>query len=146
MAIIYIATAPPVPREQTAALLKEYGAIWCPPPSLRPWKGTPSEREITVLGHRGENCVLLGAGVTRSNSRFLFNTHLLWTNRDLPGVRTRAVELGYAGPPNMSFLVLDDVCTARLDVSGEIGRFLDKFTPGLNVVPENSVERLLRLL
>jgi hypothetical protein len=148
MAIIYITTDAQVPYEQTVALLHEFHAIWCPPPSLRNWNGTPSsEREPTVLVHRGtKNYVLLGSGVTRSNPRFLFKTHLLWSNRDLPGVRTRAIELGYTGPTNMSFLFLDDVHTARLVVSKEFGAFLVRFTSGLNVVPAHSVGRLLHLL
>lgn len=146
MAIIYIATDPPVPCEQTAALLEEFQAIWCPPPRLHPWNGTPSERETVVLVHRGtKDCILLGTGVTRLNNRFLFGTHLLWTSRDLPGVRRRAEELGYSGPTCMSFLVLDDVRPGRLEVSKEIGKFLDGFAPGLNVVPEASVERLARM-
>lgn len=147
MAIIYISTDEQVSYERTADLLDEYNAIWCPPPELRHWNGTPpSERETTVLAHRGANYTLLGAGVTRPNPRRLFNTNLLWTEADVPGVRERAQQLGYAGPLNMSFLILDNVQPARLGIGQDVAYSLDALNPGLNVVPEQLARRLIEMI
>ena len=38
--------------------------------------------------------------------RGLFGTTLLWTERDCPGLRPTAIQLGYLGPTSMSFLRL----------------------------------------
>jgi hypothetical protein len=147
MAIIYISTDDQVPYQQTANLLEEFHAIWCPPPSLRLWHGTPcSDQERIALAHRGENYTLLGMGLIRRNNRLLFNTHLLWTEGDIAGIRTRAKQLGYSGPSNMSFLLLDEVTTARLGVSKDIGDSLDALHAGLNVVTEEQFDIMTRTM
>jgi hypothetical protein len=148
MAIIYISTDQQVPYDRTADLLVEYQAIWCPPPALHPWHGAPaSGSEPIVLVHRGtNNYTLLGTGITRPNPRFIFNTHLLWTEADMPGVRTRAQELGYTGPANMSFLVLDAVQPSRVGISGALATMMDELSPGLNVVTAEEADRLIRII
>ena len=147
MAIIYIATDAQVPCEQTAALLKDFQAIWCPPPRLRPWNGTPSSaRETVVLVHRAMGYTLLVTGTVCQNTRLVFGTDLLWTNRDLPGVRQKAEGLGYSGPRNMTFLRLEGVRAARQGVTGNAGKFLDGLKPGLNTVTEHEVEGLIQTM
>ncbi len=63
------------------------------------WRESPTAQ--TVL--------LLGGGRVAQAPRSLFNTNLLWTDPDSPGLRDAAEQLGYEGGTAMSFLRLTDV-------------------------------------
>lgn len=109
---VYIGTNVQVGAANTAALLRKWRAIWCPPPNLRPWH----VQQHPVPGDRLWLCWMpdtdattlhvLGGGYIEAAPRQLFDTVLLWTNLDLPGVAPAARALGYEGSNNMSFLRL----------------------------------------
>src|SRR5262249_12501330 len=95
----------------TGALLHSHQTIWCPPPGLAPWPGTPQPGDRLWLAWRQQPdmgpTVLLGGGRVLAAPRQLFGTQLLWTNPHLRGLAAAAVQVGYQGPVNMSFLRLD---------------------------------------
>ncbi len=101
---IYCGSDPPVDAAGTQSLLRTHHAIWCSPPGLRPWPGTPEP---------GDRIWLLWANVN--------GTTLLHTNSDIDGVRDEAVGLGYGGGLGMSFLRVENVvfpATERPPVTG----------------------------
>jgi hypothetical protein len=109
---IYCGSASQVPAAGTQSLLRAYEAIWCSPPRLRPWPGTPKPGERLWLLWRqspSDPVLLLGGGRIVQAPRNIFHTNLLWTNADVPGVADQATRLGYTGPTNMSFLRLKPV-------------------------------------
>jgi hypothetical protein len=107
---IYCGSDPPVDAAGTQSLLRTHRAIWCSPPRLRPWPGTPRPGDRLWLVWRklysDHTVLLLGAGRIEQAPRALFRTSLLWTDPDAPGVRAAAVQLGYPGGLAMSFLRL----------------------------------------
>jgi hypothetical protein len=111
---IYCGTAEQVKAANTQNLLRNHKAIWCPPPGLFPWpQPHPQSGETLWLVWR-ENLdaqiFLLGRGKILGAPRQLFETAVLWTDPDHPGMRDAAINLGYQGPLNMSFLRLENVC------------------------------------
>ena len=110
---IYCGTHPPVDSAGTEAVLRAYGAIWCPPPRLRPWPPvwpSPGERIWLVWrDQRDTSVLLLGGGRLVGNGIGKFGTYLLHSNADLPGVREEAKRVGFGGPSNMSFLLVREV-------------------------------------
>jgi hypothetical protein len=107
---IYCATAGQVNAAHTQSLLQTHQAIWCPPPGLHPWPGTPVPGDRLWLVWRaqagGDPTFLLGGGRIEQAPRNLFNTNLLWADPDMRGVRAAGQQLGYTGPMNMCFLRL----------------------------------------
>ncbi len=109
---IYCGSDPPVGAAGTQSLLRTHQAIWCSPPGLRPWPGTPAagDRIWLVWGDgAGGSVFLLGGGRLVGNAQARFGTSLLHTNSDIPGVRAEAERLGYGGGLGMSFLLLNPV-------------------------------------
>jgi hypothetical protein len=94
----------------TQSLLHTRRAIWCSPPGLRPWPGTPDPGDrLWLVWHESsavQTVLLLGGGRIEQAPRTLFGTNLLWTNPDEPGLREAAEVLGYEGGSSMSFLRL----------------------------------------
>lgn len=97
----------------TQSLLRSHQAIWCAPPGLRPWPGTPQPGERLWLVWRASTVaptiLLLGGGRIEQAPRSLFGTDLLWTDPDAQGIRAAAEQLGYEGGTAMSFLRLVSV-------------------------------------
>lgn len=107
MTAFYIASDRGVDMFRTQALLVEYNAIWCPPPNLRPWNGSPEPGDQLTLSYlENGSLYLLGIGCLARNETERYGTNLLFTDPDLRGVRDRAEKLGYGGGSAMSFLVL----------------------------------------
>jgi len=110
--LVYCATDTQVPAAKTAELLKRMRAVWCPPPRLRPWHvpvpPVGGERIWLLWFSQGRVPILLGGGRLEVAPRQLFGTQVLWTNADLKGLKNAAIGLGYAGPTNMSFLLVAD--------------------------------------
>jgi hypothetical protein len=145
---IYCATAGQVNAENTQSLLRSHRAIWCPPPGMFPWPGTPQPGERLWLVWRqlsdAEPTALLGGGRVLAAPRQLFGTSLLWTNPDVPGLYDAAVDLGYAGPTSMSFLRLDGTvfpAEGQPEIAG-----LGQLSPGLNTATEQQAEALAGVL
>ncbi len=87
---IYCGTDPPAGAASTQSLLRTHQAIWCSPPGLRAWPGTPAAGDRLWLVWRGtapDSFVVLGGGVLLRAPRELYQTDLLWTDPDLPGLR-----------------------------------------------------------
>src|SRR4051794_23492846 len=111
---IYCATAAQVDATNTQSLLRANQAIWCPPPGHTPWPGTLQDADRIWLvwrdHHDADPTFLLGGGRLQRSPRYnlrLFNTDMLWSEVDLPGVRSEAARCGYPPlPTNMSFLRL----------------------------------------
>jgi hypothetical protein len=108
---IYCGSNAAVDAAGTQSLLRTHQAIWCPPPGLRLWPGTPhpGERLWLVWHAAGGPILLLGGGRLAQNNQARFGTDLLHTNSDILGVRDAAENLGYRGGTAMSFLILEDV-------------------------------------
>lgn len=110
---IYCGSDSAVDAADTQSLLRTHQAIWCGPPGLRPWPGTPQPEERLWLVWRdsgnAQTVLLLGGGRVEQAPRSLFGTKLLWTDPDAPGLRAAAEQLGYGGGTSMSFLRLTDV-------------------------------------
>lgn len=110
---IYCGSVSAVDAAGTQSLLRTHRAIWCSPPGLRPWPGTPQPGDRLWLVWRestaAQTVLLLGGGRIEQAPRSLFGTNLLWTDPDAPGLRTAAEQLGYEGGTSMSFLRLADV-------------------------------------
>jgi hypothetical protein len=110
---IYCGSDSAVDAAGTQRLLRTHRAIWCSPPGLRPWPGTPQPGErLWLIWHESataEIVLLLGGGHVEQAPRSLFGTNLLWTGPDTPGLRAAAELLGYEGGAAMSFLRLTDV-------------------------------------
>lgn len=109
---IYCGSDPPVDADGTQSLLRTHQAIWCSPPGLRPWPGTPLPGDRLWLLWRDASeglILLLGGGRLAPNNRKRFGTELLHTNTDIPGVRDAAEGHGYGGGLGMSFLRLRGV-------------------------------------
>lgn len=117
---IYCGTFPPVDAAGTQELLQSASAVWCPPPGLRAWPGQPAPGDLLWLVWRavqGRELLLLGAGAIVAAPRTLFGTDILWTGRDQPQLRDRAVAVGYGGGPAMSFVrVANPWCPAFIDL------------------------------
>lgn len=94
--------------EATAALLRDHSAIWCPPPRLRPWSvsSMPAKGDFLWLCWRAAEgeVLVLGGGRLVSSGTPAFGADVL---RCSPTLRDAALGLGYSGPTNMSFLVLE---------------------------------------
>jgi len=110
---IYLGTGVQVNADRTRQLLEEWRAIWCPPPRLRPWQGTPNHDDHVWLcwaESAGANEMLvLGCGKSQENPDGpRYGSEMLWTNRDIPGVTPAAERLGYGGGTGMSFLKLNE--------------------------------------
>ncbi len=110
---VYCGSNSGVSAAATQSLLRTHRAIWCSPPRLRPWPGTPRPGERLWLvwreRSRDETILLLGGGRIEQAPRALFGSNLLWTDQDNRGVRAAAKQLGYEGPTSMSFLRLSKV-------------------------------------
>lgn len=110
---IYCGSAAAVDAAGTQSLLATHQAIWCSPPGLRPWPGTPQPGDGLWLVWResseAQTVLLLGGGRIEQAPRALFGTSLLWTDPDAPGLRTAAERMGYEGGSAMSFLRLQAV-------------------------------------
>ncbi len=105
---IYCGTDAQVSMDNTRALLKAAEAIWCPPPLLRPWhvrtEPAGGERVWLCWSPTPEGPLsLLAGGRLLPNPRALTSSPVIWTD---PGARATAIELGYTGPTNMTFLKL----------------------------------------
>lgn len=145
---IYCATAGQVNAENTQSLLRSHRAIWCQPPGLAPWPGTPQPDDRLWLVWRqqagAEPTALLGGGRVLAAPRQLYGTRLLWTNPDLPGVRDQAAHLNYQVGTAVSFLRLDGPvfpAEGRPEVAG-----LGQLSPGLNVATAAQAEVLAGVL
>ena len=107
---VYCGSDSAVDAARTQSLLRTRRAIWCSPPGLCPWPGTPQSGERLWLVWResasARAVLLLGGGRIVQAPRALFGTNLLWTDPDSPGLRAAAMQLGYVGPTSMSFLRL----------------------------------------
>ena len=110
---IYCGSNSAVDAPGTQSLLRTHQAIWCSPPGLRPWPGTPQAGHRLWLVWResttAQTVLLLGGGKVQQAPRILFGTNLLWTDPDAPGLRAAAEHLGYGGGLAMSFLRLTDI-------------------------------------
>ncbi len=109
---IYCGSDPPVGAGCTQSLLRTHSAVWCCPPGLRSWPGTPEAGErLWLLWFDGSEgpLLLLGGGRIAENNKTRFGANLLHTNTDIPGVRDEAAKLGYGGGNAMSFLRLASV-------------------------------------
>lgn len=133
---IYCGTDQQVDATNTQDLLIAQDAIWCPPPIRNPWPGNPVGGEPLWLVWRAVNggpVLLLGAGIILAAPRHLFQTEILWTNPDMPGMRQYAQGLGYAGPTNMAFLRLHRIVyppkVKSLQGIGELAGGLNVATP-----------------
>lgn len=120
---IYCGSNPPVDAAGTQSLLRTHNAIWCSPPGLRPWPGTPQpgDRIWLLWVNDGGTLLLLGGGRLVGNSQTRFGTTMLHTNSDIAGVREAAEGLGYGGGLGMSFLRVGNVvfpASERPPVSG----------------------------
>lgn len=115
---LYCATDTQVPANETALLLAKHHIIWCPPPGLHAWHVSiyPKGRERIWLVWRTQHSapVMLGGGRLVTAPRRLFKTDVLWTEKDLPGIKIACRTLGYSVPPSMSVLRLDApiICTS----------------------------------
>jgi len=145
---IYCATAGQVNEVHTQSLLQSHHAIWCKPPGLASWPGNPQSGDRVWLVWRAQSATdptfLLGGGRIQGNSRRVFNTRLLWTNRDLPGVRAAAQLLGYSGPTSMSFLWLQPTVLPAgepIQIAG-----LGLVQAGLNIATQQQIQLLRGLL
>jgi len=106
----YCGSQSAVGLDETAKLLADRHAIWCPPPTRIPWALTPTAGSHMWLFWRdGVALSLLGGGILRESPRKCYGSNLLWTNRSYPGVRDAAESLGYRGGTGMAFLRLDEV-------------------------------------
>ncbi len=110
---VYCGSHSAVDAAGTQSLLRTHRAIWCSPPGLRPWPGTPHAGDRLWLvwreSHSAQTVLLLGGGRIQQAPRALFGTRLLWTDPDAPGLRVAAEQLGYLGGKAMSFLRLSAV-------------------------------------
>lgn len=129
-------------------LLRTHQAIWCSPPGLTPWPSTPvlaGERLWLVWrGAASDAPIVLGGGLLLSAPRTLYGTTLLWTDPDLPGMRSEALRHGYGGPTSMSFLRLSRVALGRKPFQS--GGRLGHVSGGLNLAEPEMVDTLSALL
>ena len=145
---IYCGSDAGVDAVATQSLLRSHAAIWCAPPGLRPWPATPEAGEAIwlVWGSTAQNGYrLLGGGILAAAPRQLYDTALLWTDPDCPGMRAEAEGLGYHGGPAASFLRLKSVVFPRDDtmpVLEDVG----PLQVGLNRATPKWTERLKHLL
>lgn len=113
---IYCGSDPPVDAPGTQSLLRTHAAVWCSPPGFRPWPSVPQPGDRLWLLWRdraGGPVLLLGGGRLARNNQTRYGTDLLHTNRDIPGVREGAENLGYRGGQGMSFLRLGGLMFPR---------------------------------
>lgn len=102
---VYVGTNPPVDANGTAALLRDNKAIWCPPSARNNGMPDPGDRLWLVWRPDGGPDVdLLGGGIVTPNQQ---TADVLWTEAHRTGLRAAAQAVGYSGPTNMAFLVLD---------------------------------------
>ena len=137
---IYCGTDPPVDAGGTQALLRARGAIWCPPPGMRPWPGRPRPGDRLWLAWRDPgkgSTVVLGGGRLVGNGREKFGTDVLHSDADAPGVRDEARKVGFGGPNNMSFLLLRDVAFPRGDANEVPG--IGAVATGLSIATSGQV-------
>jgi hypothetical protein len=110
---IYCGSNSQVNAPGTQSLLRTHHAIWCSPPGLRHWPGTPHLGERLWLVWREEDfsptVLLLGGGRIEQAPRARLDTNLLWTDVDHRGMRPEAERLGYEGGTAMTFLRLTNV-------------------------------------
>ncbi|MDO8676978.1 MAG: DUF3825 domain-containing protein [Acidobacteriota bacterium] len=131
---VYCGSEPPAGAASTQSLLHTHQAIWCSPPGLRAWPDTPSPGDRLWLVWRDPNqhrFLLLGGGVLLKAPRDLYQTNLLWTDPDAPGLRAEAERQGYGGGTGMSFLRLSKVVVTAAPFSVVDG--LGEVANGLNV-------------
>jgi hypothetical protein len=83
--------------------------------------------------------LLLGGGRIQQAPRDLFGTNILWTGPDDSGLRVAAVQLGYGGPTNMSFLRLTVVTLAAEQPPVQE---LDGINYGLNLAAPEQIRAL----
>lgn len=120
---VYVGTSGGVDVKNTAQLLRDYNAIWCPPTNVIRWNVQDQPKENDRIWLIWANQLptfdppfLLGGGNLMKASRVRFGSEMLWSNADAPGIRPAAERLGYRGPTSMSFLRVDrlgersDVC------------------------------------
>jgi putative zinc finger/helix-turn-helix YgiT family protein len=142
---IYCVTAGQVNATSTQSLLRTHQGIWCPPPGLFPFPGTPQSGDRLWLVWREvagvEPTLLLGGGRVLAAPRHLFGTDLLWTNPDLPGIRDEAQHLGYSVGNATSFLRLGPTVLPSGGTPVQVAG-LGQLHAGLNVVTPDQ-ERLL---
>ena len=86
----------------TKKLLTTHAAIWCPPMNLKVEPDIGDRVWLMWKTKDNPNVDLLGGGTLAASPR----DKMFWTERDLPGVRDAARDLGYGGPANMAFLVV----------------------------------------
>jgi hypothetical protein len=140
---IYCGSDAGVGADATQSLLRSHAAIWCTPPGLRPWPGTPEAGDTMWLVWRsGGQAVLLGGGILASAPQQRYQTSILWTDSDYPGVRAEAERLGYGGGTAMSFLRLHNTVFPSTDALSVPGNL----SPGLNVASPKCIELLNRVL
>jgi hypothetical protein len=140
---IYCGTEPPAGAASTQSLLRTHQAIWCSPPGLRAWPGTPSPGDRVWLLWRDTSkpgFMLLGGGVLLKAPRDLYQTNLLWTDPDAPGLRAEAERQGYGGGTGMSFLRLSGVAVTSTPFP--IIEGLGEVASGLNVATSKQVALL----
>jgi len=102
--------SPPVGPDSTAALLEgAFSAIWAPPMGIRTTLAAGDRIWLVWRELRSDPAMLLGTGHVLPTPA----GDLAWTNRSAPGIRQAALDLGYSGPANMSFLRLGDVRIVR---------------------------------
>jgi hypothetical protein len=84
--------------------------------------------------------MLLGGGVLLKAPRDLYQTNLLWTDPDAPGLRAEAERQGYGGGTGMSFLRLSGVAVTSTPFP--IIEGLGEVASGLNVATSKQVALL----
>ena len=115
---LYCGTDAQVPADETRQFLAGgFSAIWCPPPSIRRnWPSPPpvrGERLWLVWRSTGTQPILLGGGRIAGAPRRLWKTSVLWTERDLPGLKAAARSLCYDVVRAMAVLRIEDPLVAR---------------------------------
>src|SRR2546426_3576880 len=99
---IYCGSDAAVGASATQTLLRHCAAIWCPPPGLHPWPGTPEAGDpIWLVWRSAAEGVLLGGGILAPAPQQRYGTRILWTDPDYQGIRSAAERLGYGGGPAM---------------------------------------------
>lgn len=101
--LLYVGTDGGVSAANTKKLLSTHAAIWCPPMHMKVEPEMGDRIWLVWKTKDNPNVDLLGGGTLAASPR----GKMLWTERDLPGLRDAARDLGYGGPANMAFLVVE---------------------------------------
>lgn len=111
MSTIYLGTRPPVGAAGTQRLLHEHAAIWCTHPLRAVWPANHPQLggRLWLLWRdddRPDMILLLGGGRIWAPPQGMYDTAILWTDPQHPGMRDVAEAEGYEGGTGMSFLRL----------------------------------------